>query len=151
MNTTQPSIRRALDIAARLVGEAEAAGIAVASASVRPDPIGPSVHTIHIHAADEHLTAALAVALGLTHRSEWRGREVFSTDIDGVHVLTSGPVPPSPEDPCAACGRPGGEHMAVVVDEDTGERLTGPLACEVAQRVVDVTTERRVRVEAVAR
>jgi hypothetical protein len=104
------SIRRALDIAARLVDEAEAAGIAVASASVRPDPIDPSVRTIHIHAADERLTAALAVALGLTRRSEWRGRETFGADIDGTTVLTSGPVPPSPEDPCAACGRPLGEH-----------------------------------------
>ena len=111
MNTqVAPSIRRALDIAARLVDEAEDAGIAVASASARPDAIDPSVRTIHIHAADEHLTAPLAVALGLTRRSEWRGREVFSTEIDGVRVLTSGPVPPSPEDLCAACGRPLGEH-----------------------------------------
>lgn len=98
------SIRRALDIAARLVDEAEAAGIAVATVSISAD------RRIHIHAADERLTAALAVALGLTRRSEWRGREVFSAEIDGVRVMTSGPVPPSPEDPCAACGRPLGEH-----------------------------------------
>lgn len=50
--------------------------------------------------------------------------------------------------PVAIYGAP---DMAVVVDEDTGERLTEPLARELAQRIVDVTTERRVRVEAVAR
>lgn len=154
----KPDICTLLGLADRLAGNAEDAGIAVATVSVTA-----ARRRIHIHAADEHLTAALAVALGLTRRSEYldatgRRTEVFATEIDGTTVLTSGPVPPSPEDPCAACGRPLGERagghspdMAVVVDEDTGERLTRPLARELAQRVVDVTTERRVRVEAVAR
>lgn len=153
----KPDIRTLLGLAARLVTEAEDAGIAVATVSVSAD------RRIHIHAADEHLTATLAAALGLTRRSEYEGAtgrrtEVFAAEIDGTTVLTSGPVPPSPEDRCATCGRPLGERagghspdMAVVVDEDTGERLTRPLARELAQRVVDVTTERRVRVEAVAR
>lgn len=109
----KPDIRTLLGLADRLAGTAEDAGIAVATVSVSAD------RRIHIHAADEHLTAALAVALGLTRRSEYAdatgGRtEVFAADIDGVRVLTSGPVPPSPEDPCAACGRPLGERVEAV-------------------------------------
>lgn len=77
----------AAQLAATLVAEAEAQGIAIRSVGSGA-PFGVVIIT-----EDPALTAALAVVLGLAERSTHNGCEFFTGERDGVRVSTHGPIP----------------------------------------------------------
>lgn len=86
--TSPMTTARTATVASRLASLAEGAGIALDLITVTPDGVG-------VYATDQHLTAALAVELGLTRRTVTTdgARETFSGVVEGVRVVTSGPVP----------------------------------------------------------
>ena len=120
--------------AASLMSEALAQGVEVRSVTTswHPDHL-----SIGLWATDNGLTPALAVALGLTTRTQQMGNdptealEVFEGRIAGVVVSTIHRLP-----------------ALLVRDSDTGEHLTGPLTPDAAAQVVSASTGRNV--EAVA-
>lgn len=122
-----------VDFALGLMAEADVAGVEVRGVTTSWHEHYPSVS---LNVAEDDLTPALAVALGLTKRSQQmhdgdQALETFEATIAGVWVFASHRLP-----------------ALIVRDGVTGEHLTGPLTPDHACQVIAATTDRNV--EAVA-
>lgn len=128
---------RALDVATRLVAQAQQEGVEVGCITLLP------AAGVRIYAEDDTLAPALAVALGLTRRTVHRldnGEfEFFDGEVDGVAVQTHGRVPEPKRIawwhcPCGAEG----ELLAGASDEDAADYeeslVVHTEACEVTVR-----------------
>lgn len=131
------TIHEVISLAGRLTRDAARDGVHVSGVSLGVGSSG--IAWVGIYAADRALTPALAATLGLTDRTtnesdDGTWTEHFEGRIDGIEVHAVGPLP-----------------LAVVIDTDTGETLTAPMASEDAAVTVAHTTGRNVHVAAVTR